>query len=69
MDFQQWVTLSASLTALTTPHRSVLAWLTAGICQTCYSTYPFCPNTQGDPEPGQPLCYREINVAMFSILS
>lgn len=69
MDFQKRVTLSASLTALTTPHQSVLARLTAGICQTCYSTYPFCPNTQGALEQGQPLCYREINVAMFSILS
>ncbi len=68
MDSLQQVILSSSRTALKTSHQPVLAWLTAGICQTCSSTYPFRPNTRKAFEQGQRLCYGEINAAMFSIL-
>ena len=55
MDSLQQVTLGA---ALETSQQPALAWLTAGICQTCSSTYPFRPNSQKALEQGQQTALR-----------
>lgn len=66
MDSPQWIALHCRSDTSQPP---TLAKLTAGICQTCSSTYAFCPNTPTAPEQGQCLRYGEVNVAVFSILA